>query len=356
MGAPLGRPAQAAEGPLLVVVEAPPALDADAAEIRRAIGTELRSQTSAPMKTTGEPAGRALIVALDRERIAMSLRSGDGAPIGRVIPAPADHAARLRAIAWLAGNLARDQVTPILAEGENAPSAPKPIEPLAPSASPGTDAAATAPESSIEPPRFEVPAATVTTHVDPERAHRSSWTIGAATGPAISTYGLGHALRQSIFGSWNLGNSLYGVFNDYGTIWRIEARHRAADSKLFTGFALEGSTGGGDQDEIFGGMAFAGSALHLGRWNLEGSLGLGIDLGERTRTVGTINTFMSGSEVTTVVQDTSLRPSLFAAGGLAVSHPIFESVDLFLALDAHVSTTDEYDGYLASMIGLRYRL
>ena len=33
-----GQPAHAAEGPLLVVVEAPPALDADAAEIRRAIG------------------------------------------------------------------------------------------------------------------------------------------------------------------------------------------------------------------------------------------------------------------------------------------------------------------------------
>ncbi|HTB60275.1 MAG TPA: hypothetical protein VLC06_20535, partial [Polyangia bacterium] len=200
-----GRPAQAAEGPLLVVVEAPPALDADAAEIRRAIGTELRSQTSAPMKTTGEPTGRALIVALDRDRIAMSLRTGDGAPVGRVIPAPAEHAARLRAIAWLAGNLARDQVTPILAEGENAPSAPTPIEPLLPSANPGTDAAAPAPAtgSLIEPPRFEVPAAMVTAHVDPERAHQSSWTIGAATGPAISTYGLGHALRQSIFGSWN---------------------------------------------------------------------------------------------------------------------------------------------------------
>ena len=339
------------------MVEAPPALDADAAEIRRAIGTELHARTIAPMSTQAEAPGRAFIVALDRERIAISLRSSDGAPIARVIPAPADHTARLRAIVWLAGNLARDQVTPILAERENAPSVPTPMEPLPPSTSPGTDAAATAPESSIEPPRFEMPAATVTAHVDPERAHQSSWTIGAATGPAISTYGLGHALRQSIFGSWNLGNSLYDVFNDYGTIWRIEARRRAADSKLFTGFALEGSTGEGfNQDEIFGGMAFAGSALHLGRWNLEGSLGLGIDLSERTRTVGAINTFMSGSEVTTVVQDTSLRPSLFAAGGLALSHPVFESVDLFLALDAHVSTTDEYDGYLASMIGLRYRL
>ena len=357
--ASLGLPAHAAEGPLLVVVEAPPSLDADAAEIRKAIGAELRSQTSAPMKTTGEPADRALIVALDGERIAMSLRTGDAAPIGRVIPAPAEHAARLRAIAWLAGNLARDQVTPILAEMENPPSVPTANVPLVPSASPDTDAAATAPAdgSLIEPPRFEVPAATVTAHVDPER-HQSSWTFGAATGPAISTYGFGHALRQSIFGSWTLGSSLYDVFHDYGTIWRVEVRRRAVDSRLFTGFALEGSTGEGfGQQEIFGGMAFAGSALHFGRWSLEGSLGVGIDLDERPVPTNPVVTFGSGGEVsTTYPHDTLLRPSLFAAGGLAVSHPVFESIDLCLAIDAHVSTTDRYDGYLASMIGLRYHL
>ncbi len=105
-------PARAADGPLLVVVEAPPALDADAAEIRRAIGTELRSRTVAPMKTPTETSDRALIVALDRDRIAMSLRTSDAAPIARSIPAPPEHAARLRAIAWLAGNLARESGRP----------------------------------------------------------------------------------------------------------------------------------------------------------------------------------------------------------------------------------------------------
>ena len=112
-----GRPAHAAEGPLLVVVEAPPALDADAAEIRRAIGTELHARTIAPMKTTSEPPRRALIVAIDHERIAMSLRTGDGTSRLRGHPGTADRAARLRAIAWLAGNLARDQVSPILRGG-----------------------------------------------------------------------------------------------------------------------------------------------------------------------------------------------------------------------------------------------
>ena len=66
-----------AERPLLVVVEAPPALDVDAAEVRRAVGTELRCQAVAPLKTAGDPPERALIVALDRERITLSLRTGD---------------------------------------------------------------------------------------------------------------------------------------------------------------------------------------------------------------------------------------------------------------------------------------
>ncbi len=153
-----GRPARAAEAPLLVVVEAPPALEADAAEIRRAIGAELRCQTVAPMKTTADAPERALIVAIDAERIAMSLRSGDGPPVTRVIPAPAERAARLRAIAWLAGNLARDQVSPILAESPPEPSPLATVPPLPATSAPTepppapTASPTTAPSSPLPPP------------------------------------------------------------------------------------------------------------------------------------------------------------------------------------------------------------
>jgi hypothetical protein len=348
-----GRPARAADGPLLVVVEAPPALDADASEIRRAIGAELRSETIAPMKTSAASPGRALIVALDRERIAMSLRAGDATPIARSIPAPPEHAARLRAIAWLAGNLARDQVTPILADAANLPSTPNATEPLGTSASRGPDDTTPSPahRSMNEPPQFEAPAATVAAHVDPERAQPTAWTIGAATGPAISLYETGHVLRQSIFGSWG-ANSVGQIFDDIATIWRIDLRHRTNGSRLFTGLALEGSAGDGSQSEIIGAMGLVGSAIRLGGWSLEGSLGVGLDLSERP---GPVEIVASGN-TTTVFQDSPLRPSQFAAGSLAVSHAIVDSVDLALSLDAHVSTTDEFDGYLATMIGLRYRL
>ncbi|HEY4187672.1 MAG TPA: hypothetical protein VGP07_21520 [Polyangia bacterium] len=192
----VARPACAADRPLLVVVEAPPALEVDAAEIRRAIGAELRSVMVAPMRTSAQAPERALIVALDRERIAMSLRVGDATPVTRSIPSPSEHAARLHAIAWLAGNLARDQVSPLFAEVAS--------EPLPPPAGPGTDGAA--PHSplrpTLEPPRFEAPAATVTAHVEREPARPATWTLGVATGPAVSLYQTGHTLRQSTFGSW----------------------------------------------------------------------------------------------------------------------------------------------------------
>jgi hypothetical protein len=71
----VARPLRAGEQPLLVVVEAPPALDVDGAEVRRAIGTELRCETVAPTRTPAQPPDRALIVALDRNRITISLRA-----------------------------------------------------------------------------------------------------------------------------------------------------------------------------------------------------------------------------------------------------------------------------------------
>ena len=124
----IGRGARASDAPLLVVVEAPPALDADAAEIRRVIGGELRSPTVAPTQNASEVGDRTLIIALERDRMTMSLHTNDASPVVRAIRLPAERDARLRAIAWLAGNLVRDQVSPILSE---APPEPPPDARLA---------------------------------------------------------------------------------------------------------------------------------------------------------------------------------------------------------------------------------
>jgi hypothetical protein len=353
------RPARAADRPLLVVVEAPAALDADAAEIRRAIGVELRAETVAPMKTQADPPERALIVALDRDRIAMSLRTSDAAPVVRSIPSPPEHAARLRAITWLAGNLARDQVSPILAQLADAPPDPSPA--VAPSPPSGVDRAPAPPAvpPATEPPGFETPAVTVASSPRSQPEQQARWTVSAAAGPAISTYGLGHALRQSIFGSWTLGNSLYDVFHQNTTVWRVDLRHHADASGTFTGLTLEGSGGNYyPQPDFIGAMALVGSGLRLGRWVLEGSLGAGIDLVQDSPAVliTTANGGVSTTYSETPSQTPESRAGLYAGGSVSVAHPVFGSMDAVLSLDVHLSVTSEYDGYIASMLGLRYRL
>jgi hypothetical protein len=164
-----------------------------------------------------------------------------------------------------------------------------------------------------------------------------------------------HTLRQSIFGSW-AANSIGQVFDDTATVWRIEARHHTNGSRWFDGLTLEGSTGFELEPVIVGASGLVGSALHLGRWSLEGSLGAGIEVSKRLDVSLLSTRNENGGFSTSVTTQNLFRAGLFAAVDFGVSHPIFESFDLLLALDAHLSTIDENDGYLAAMLGLRHRL
>ena len=341
-----GRPAYAAEGPLLIVVEAPPALDADAAEIRRAIGAELRSETVAPMRTTAAPPGRALIVALDRERIAMSLRTSDGAPVGRVIPAPAEHAARLRAIAWLAGNLARDQVTPILAD------TPADTTPLATIPSIAPDPTTAPPPVSrppTEPPSLGEAPATIEAHVTTSKpSSPSRWSIGAAAGPTV---GLFSGFRGP--GNYpKFGN----LFDEVGTVWQIEVQRRAEASGFFTGAVLEGTSGSYAPQGV-GAMAFVGAAKLHARWRFGANIGIGLEAAEEPVTSTTATHDSVNGFVNTTTIDTVLRtPSLYGGGALSVAHPITESLDAVFHLGAHLSTVSVDDWFLSATLGLRYSL
>src|SRR4051812_46435106 len=127
--------ARAADDPLLVVVETEPGLGVDAADVRRRIAGELGAQVVSPSDPAASRASQVLIVALDQRDIRISMRSGAAASASRTIPDVAERAARLRAVAWLAGNLARDQVGPLLPKLALA-SGPKPsAEPAATPAS-----------------------------------------------------------------------------------------------------------------------------------------------------------------------------------------------------------------------------
>jgi hypothetical protein len=340
-----GRPARAAEGPLLVVVEAPPALDADAAEIRRTIGVELRAQTIAPMKRGVEPPERALIVAFDRDRIAMSLRTNDGIPVVRDIPTPTDRAARLRAIAWLAGNLARDQVSPILAEApaEATPLATIPSIAPAPTTEPPPPPSSTATATAVVPDAPVTPTAaetvTATERIAPTENlnGRHYWSITFADGPTAA-----------------IAKDPGGRRID-GTAWHLDVQRRSEKKGLLLGAALSG-TNGNFAPEAVGMLVFVGSASRRGRWSFEATVGAGLELGTEAVTSVTATHSSANGFETTATQADAIRPGLLADAGVAVAHPLWQSLDAIVRLGAHLSTISLDDWFLTTTLGLRYNL
>jgi hypothetical protein len=356
-----GHSARATDGSLLVVVEAPPALYADAAEIRRAIGTELHSKTLAPTKTPGEASDRALIIALDRDRIVMSLRGSDGTLVARVIPAPTDPAARLRAIAWLAGNLVRDQVGPIVAEAPPTPPSPSTIpaltatpEPTEPP--PGPIAPAPAPTAPVPAPPPATPATpltpaplrrggevgeTISIHLDERKPTSSTlWSISGAIGPVIAD------LQQPNGGIWPPSLGMMP-----STAWQIEVQRRKQHGRLVVGGALEGTynhEGNGTGPQLIGSNGFVGARWRYRYCSLETSVGAGIEAARiyQPEVIGT------SANVTI----DSYRIDLYAQGTLGAAVPLGGSLEGLLRLGIHITSSHDENWFAASTIGLRYTL
>lgn len=345
------RAAWATEQPVLVVVEAPPGLGLDAVQIRRAIETELHQPAVAPTRALEDDPSRALIVAVDRERVTMSLRESHASAVTRAISCPADPAGRLRVIAWLAGNLARDQVAGLVASPPEPPEPSRSPETSPPPSLPAGDPPA-APAPATTPPPFTAPAAVVMSHAEPNETSPPAWTIGVAAGPAFSTYTTGRALH-SITGAGNFTNRAPDIYRGRGTLWRIEARHSAAASRMFTGLDVEG-TGGVDPrgiDEVFAARAIVGWVRRWRGWSLDYNLGAGLDLTEQPQASYTI-----GNTGVAETYQSVLRPGLFASAGVTAAHPLGDVLDAVLSFDVHQSLIDGYDGFYSLTLGLRYRL
>jgi hypothetical protein len=345
-----GRLAHAADGPLLIVVEAPPALDADAAEIRKAIGAELRVRTIAPMSTPSEPPGRALIVALDRDRIAMSLRATDGGSIGRVIPAPAEHDARLRAIAWLAGNLARDQVSPILAEGppESSPVAalpPPPVTEIATETPPAPAASTPRPAlpSNPSPPASDAGGTTISVRADPQSPRGPlRWSISGAIGPVIADVERTFGTTDSSFGF------------QPSTAWQITVQRRREHERLVIGGTLEGTynhAGNGQGPQLIGVNLFVGADWRVRYCRLEATIGAGPEAGSLLHFDGSVDSTPPQSSLYYTYQF-----DLFVQGTLAAAIPLAASWEGVLQLGIHLNSSEQEHWFTASTIGLRYTL
>jgi hypothetical protein len=329
--------AMGAGDPLLVVVEAQPGSGVDAGEVRRRIATELGQPVVSPRDLTATAASNVLIVAIDNSAIRISLREGALTRVSRIIPDTAEGSARLRAIAWLAGNLARDQVSPIMprltASKFDAP-APGAEPPGAPSA---------AARAATEPPAQPAPATVAAKSESPRAAVDARWAVTVSGGVTETL------ICEEVSSGCSNGN---GKTFYVGSHYQVEMQHQTARAGLLVGAALDT----GPDIHLLGIAALIGSHRQWRSWFLEATVGVGVE-GDRLYVRGAAVTNSSISGVTNEITiSTQVQPVLYARALGTIGRPLNDDLDVVARLGLHVTTTGLETDFVSATVGLRLRL
>ena len=340
------RTARAADERLLVVVESAPGLVVDAREVRQTIGAELGIPVVAPDEPAAAGASNVLIVAVDKAEIRMSLRGSAAGLVARTIPLPLDRPARLREIGWLAGNLARDQVSGIVAVPAERAAAPRDLLVTA-----SDEAPAIAPQAALAPPETQPPPArasgseteaTISARpLDAATSRGPRWTITAAGGPTAT---LANPFVET---------SGPTVVRD--TTYQLELQRQASPDSLIFGAALDAGTD--SSSSLIGIAGFVGSDWRHRHWFLETTAGVGLELARLpviSRTVS--NSSLTGSSSETTVSSEH-QPVLYVRGAGTLGFPISRSLDLVARAGIHVASSGGFaTDFLSATAGLRFRI
>jgi hypothetical protein len=342
-GGARARPAFAAEAaargaPLLVVVEAGPGAGCDAEAVRAAIAAELRtavvSPTATPLVALAGPRADTLLVGIDRERIVVTWRGRGEHDLTRSVPAPVERAARLRVVAWLAGNVARDQLASL-----TLPTAPSPGPSAASSAEAPPVSPPPAPAPSTAPPAFAAGAAEPTTVVRADNRVEPApdfprWTLSVGVGAAVTFKGPWQAWYAQPPSTASV---------PWGPSLQVEAQRHVG--RWFGGAALDV---GPIDIHPFGAALLAGAQWVPGRVRLEASAGFGVEA------------FVDRS----YCEDCSgpgylatTHPRGYLRGELAASYPLSAEWDVLVQVDSHVTkTTRAHAAFGLGTVGVRMRL
>jgi hypothetical protein len=339
-----------ATSPLLVIVEVGAGGGCDAGDVRQAVRAELvGAAIAAPSEPRASEATRALLVGVERNHVAMLLHRNAAPSLARTIPVPAERGARLRAIAWLARNMVRDQVSDVV----EAP--PPPLEtttrPVLPADFPA-----------IEPPRLRETAEAassdspdapmvVTTESPPGAAASSAWLITAAGGlsslPAEMLYSQRYVAPPDVGPSVGVGEMAFGG----GSTWMLEAQ-RLTNSGRLMGVALDARSRSRDR---FGGAAFIGSRWARGQSALETTIGAGIEAATTT-VLNTTITDSSTSGISSVTEvQYAMRPAFYLRGGIAGFVDVSDSLAIMARVGAHLSMLGDHTD-ANWLIGMRMKL
>jgi hypothetical protein len=332
--------ARAADAPLLVAVEVAPGSDVSAAEVRHTVATELGAPVVSARDEAAAGAADVLLVTVDPHEVRMSLRAGAAPVVSRAIAAPADRPARLRSIGWLAGNLARDQVGPLVAATAAPSSAPLTLD---------GSRASTEPPPMVEPPSASdsgAPAAVVASRPSArgDSVPHARWSITALAGPTVNVV------------HFDDGTTFGGTVVSRGTAYQIEMQHQARPDSALFGAALE--TGpNAPFKHYFGAAAFAGSRWRRRSWFMEANLGLGLEvITEMVKKVTVTNSSNVLGSVDQTTVSSEPVPELYARVAGAAGVNLTQSFDLVVQLGAHLSSAGNDGSYLSSTVGLRLRV
>jgi hypothetical protein len=339
--------------PLLVVVEASPGLGLDGRAVRERIGAELRAPVVAPRDSVTGDASAVMTVALDSSEIHVWLHDGVLPPVSRVIPMPAERADRLQAIAWLAGNVARDQVSSITRRADATPLRP----PLGESEPP-----VTAPARPTEPPPLPpadlsgdgVPETLTAKREDPPTVRgQLGWSVSVAAGPTIT-----NVFDPRVSGQAGDSTTIFG------STYEVELQ-RVTSGPFLLGAAIDVGPNRFDypRPHLFGAAAFLGSGWYRRRWFMEATAGVGV---EAMRTIVTDLVHVEGSAGTEdkTVKSTQVQPTLYGRVAWSLGVPIAPSVDVMARLGAHVTSVgtplisieNRVTDYVSATVGVRVRL
>jgi hypothetical protein len=308
-----------------------------------------------PSDPAAPGASQVLIVALDEHDIRISMRSGASARVWRAIPDVAERAARLRAIAWLAGNLARDQVGPLLPNLALA-TAPKPAAAPATTAAPAIAVPAPAiaePAAVAPPPVRPEPAsttdATISARLDDSDAPiEPRWVITASGGATFNDF----CLRVSSPAMLTCGGAGPSKSFSYGSTYQLEVLHKTQSEAMIIGAALDT----GPDSHLVGLAGLIGIRRPWGRWYLEATLGAGIEaerLNVASSTVVSSSKTGVSSDVTVTQQ---VQPALYVRATGSIGIPINRTFDFLARLNVHASSSGLYTDFIGATAGLRLKL
>jgi hypothetical protein len=342
--------ARASVEPLVVVVETRAGAAVDPVEVRRVIAAELRAPVRAPRDQEADETSDLMIVAVDRAEIRMSLRAHAASVVSRLVPAPGDPKARLQWIGWLAGNLARDQVSAVVAaapvpaavspaptEGELPPRAQVP-PPITPTTEP--------PPLADSPARERIPAAdnVVAARSAPAALSRPTWSLTIGGGPSALWAGTGDRIQPLWPGPG---------------IWYLEVQRRLSAGPLIVGAALDVgpdmALGGRSPSLNFiGGSALVGAGHRFGRTFVEATAGLGLEVYQSVATVQTTTTSATGIQPQTQAIPIVVV-GLYLRGQATVGFALSRSLDLLASAGGHLGSVSKWDHFVTTSLGLRVR-